>query len=204
MLFYTLCTTRKCNEIFCDSLFRVVGIFFILWSDCYKNLKTFNENYLFWHTRVTTVIFYKNHEQQGQNVGITHSCHEILHLRTISPGWVILDPGSIFFISLQKITQLIRYFVCYSYSYCLRINRNHWSVIKNTQCYNGLYTPGSKRNHVVLMRVNNVINITNVVQCSYIYFDPEWILWRYWNHNTIIALLPSTAKPARKARVLHF
>ena len=46
-----------------------------------------------------------------QKLGIAHSCYEILHPRPILE-WVIFDPpqvkkdpGSIFFISLQKISQ---------------------------------------------------------------------------------------------------
>ena len=106
------------------------------------------------YTRVAKAMLDKNHEQHRQKVGIAHSCHEILHLRAIDFSWaghlspprVSLDPNSIFFISLQKITQWARYFVCYSYSYHLRINGNHLSMIKKytiSQWF--IYPPGQKR-----------------------------------------------------------
>ena len=64
------------------------------------------------------------------------------------------DLGSIFFISLQKISQSTKYFVCYLYSYYLRISRNHSSVIKKFTILQWFYIPlGSKMTLVVLMRL---------------------------------------------------
>ena len=62
------------------------------------------------------------------NTDTAHSCYEILHTKSNFPlggTWVELS------LYLNKnITQLTRYFVCYLYSYYLKIKRNHLSVIK--------------------------------------------------------------------------
>ena len=111
-------------------------------------LRIFTKNKItyLWHTREATAISDKNNEQHMQELEIKHSCCEILHPRPIfSWGWAIFDlSGSkkswqYFFIFLQTISQSTKYVVCYVYSYYLRINRNHSSVIKNAQFDNGLY-----------------------------------------------------------------
>ena len=87
-------------------------------------------------------------------------------LGPFSPGRVSFDPlqvnfdrNSIFFISLPKLTQSTQYFVCCLHSYYLRINRNHSSMIKRYTILQWfIHTLGSKLTHVMLMRVNDLLD----------------------------------------------
>ena len=115
----------------------------------------FCRNHLSVAIRVATAVSDKNNGQHIRKFGMAHSCYEILHPRFISPRQVNFDQGSIFFVSLPKLSQSTQYFVCCLHSHYLRINRNH-SSLKDTQFYNTMvYTPpGSTLTHVVLIRVN--------------------------------------------------
>ena len=77
-----------------------------------------------WHTWVATAIFDKNHEQHRHS---TFLLWNTSHKSNFPLGgtWVELS----LYLN-KKITQLTRYFVCYLYSYYLKIKRNHLSVIK--------------------------------------------------------------------------
>ena len=167
MLFYILCTTRKCSEVFGCNLFGVTGIFFILWSDYYRNLECFHTKITYLeHTREAIVISNKNNEQHMQKVGIAHSCYEIRHPRSIFSWeghfWPQKDLGSIFAIYLQKISQSTKYFVCYLYSYLPNVKQDHLSLIKKYTMLQWLIYPPSlprslqsKMTHIVMMRVKN-------------------------------------------------
>ena len=88
-----------------------------------------------WHTLVATAILIKI----MNNTDTAHSCCEILHTKSNFPlggTWVELS----LYLN-KKITQLTRHFVCYLYSYYLKIKRNHLSVIKKYTISYGLYTP---------------------------------------------------------------
>ena len=146
MLFYIICTTRKCSEKCCCKLFGVTGIFFILWSDYYGNLEYFHKKiWLICCTLEKPQLFLIKNEQHMQKLGITHSCYEMLLPRPIFSWAGQKDPGSIFFVTLQKISKSTKYFVCNLRSYYLRINRNHSSVIKNNTILQWfIYHPGKK------------------------------------------------------------
>ena len=116
-----------------------------------KSLVFSQEFTYLWHTRETITISDESNKQHMQKFWLAHSCYKMLQLGQFSHGRVIFlpalvkkDPGSIFLISLEKISQSTKYFVCYLYSYYLRINRSLIIVY---------IPPISKMTCVVLMRV---------------------------------------------------
>ena len=111
---------------------------------------------------------------------------------SFDPPRVNFDPGSIFFISLPKITQLTQYFVCCLQSHYLRINRNHSSMIKRYTILQWLiHTPG--QNWPALcwwgLRVMNVayhlnLFIYDLIRCKF--WWKTWIITCYRFDKSII------------------